>query len=264
MPYPCKAPSAPAWASARLCSVSLEPVQDRVPAAQPPAQPSRPPPGQRPQRTSRSLCKFEDQVLCPICLEVFRSPVTTACGHNFCMTCLQGFWDHQAAEGETLYCPQCRESFASRPRLCKNVTLEEMVNCFTQAKSPAAASSWKLAGPRDVPCDFCGPQKRRAVKSCLQCMASLCENHLRSHAEDQVFRDHQLLEPLWDFKSCLCRKHRKLRGLYCRTEGCCVCGTCLLEEHRNHDIVPLQEERARREVRLGWRLERAGARGLGF
>uniref|UniRef100_G1QB31 Tripartite motif containing 80 n=1 Tax=Myotis lucifugus TaxID=59463 RepID=G1QB31_MYOLU len=225
-----------------------QPVQDHVPAAQPPAQPSRPPPGQRPLRNSGSLCKFEDQVLCPICLEVFHSPVTTACGHNFCMTCLQGFWDHQAAEGETLYCP-CRESFSSRPRLCKNVTLEEMVTCFTQAKSPASASSWKLAGPRDVPCDFCGPQKRRALKSCLQCMASLCEKHLRSHSEDQVFRDHQLLEP-WDFKSCLCRKHRKLRGLYCRTEGCCVCGTCLLEEHRNHDTIPLQEERARREVEL--------------
>ncbi|KAK1330843.1 hypothetical protein QTO34_008781 [Cnephaeus nilssonii] len=81
-------------------------------------------------------------------------------------------------------------------------------------------------------------------------MGSLCEKHLRSHSEDQVFRDHQLLEPLWDFKSCLCRKHRKLRGLYCRTEGCCVCGTCLLEEHRNHDTIPLQEERARREVEL--------------
>ncbi|XP_027986425.1 E3 ubiquitin-protein ligase TRIM47-like [Eptesicus fuscus] len=228
-----------------------QPVQDHVPAPQPPAQPSRPPSGQLPLRNNGNLCKFEDQVLCPICLEVFRSPVTTACGHNFCMTCLQGFWDHQAAVGETLYCPQCRESFASRPRLCKNVTLEEMVTCFTQAKSPpSAASAWKLAGPRDVPCDFCGPQKRRAVKSCLQCMGSLCEKHLRSHSEDQVFRDHQLLEPLWDFKSCLCRKHRKLRGLYCRTEGCCVCGTCLLEEHRNHDTIPLQEERARREVEL--------------
>uniref|UniRef100_A0A452TT49 RING-type domain-containing protein n=1 Tax=Ursus maritimus TaxID=29073 RepID=A0A452TT49_URSMA len=29
------------------------------------------------------------RILCPICLEVFRNPVTTACGHNFCMTCLQ-------------------------------------------------------------------------------------------------------------------------------------------------------------------------------
>nr|XP_010949285.1 PREDICTED: LOW QUALITY PROTEIN: E3 ubiquitin/ISG15 ligase TRIM25-like [Camelus bactrianus] len=222
------------------------PVQDHIPAPQPPAQPSRPPQGQFPMDNDNSLHTFEDQVLCPICLEVFHHPVTTACGHNFCMTCLQGCWDHQATVGETLYCPQCRESFPSRPRLCKNVILEEMVTCFTQAKG----SSRNLAGPRDVPCDFCSPQKLKSVKSCLQCMASLCEKHLRSHFEDQVFRGHQLLEPVWDLKSRLCRKHRRLRRLYCRTEGCCVCGACLLEEHKDHDTAPLEQERARREVEV--------------
>ncbi|KAF6298964.1 hypothetical protein mRhiFer1_008986 [Rhinolophus ferrumequinum] len=80
------------------------------------------------------------------------------------------------------------------------------------------------------------------------CPASLCEKHQCSHFAEQVFRDHQLLEPVWDLKSCLCQKHRKLQRLYCRTEGCCVCGTCLLEQHKNHDTIPLGEERARREV----------------
>ncbi|XP_045382994.1 E3 ubiquitin/ISG15 ligase TRIM25-like [Lemur catta] len=225
-------------------------VQDQVPALQPPAQPSRPPQGQLLMSNSSNFRMFEDQVLCPICLEVFHNPVTTACGHNFCMTCLQGFWDHQTAMGETLYCPQCRESFPSRPCLCKNVILGEMVACFTKARGQASGSLWNLAGPQDVPCDFCSPQKLKSVKSCLQCMASLCEKHLRSHFEDQLYQDHQLLEPVWDLKTRLCPKHHKLRQLYCRTESCCVCAACLLEEHKNHDTAPLEEERSRREVEV--------------
>ncbi|XP_025715815.1 E3 ubiquitin-protein ligase TRIM65-like [Callorhinus ursinus] len=245
---PLKGPSTPAVASSWLCSIFPGPAQDHNPALQPPAQPSIHPQTQLLMSNS-SLCTLEDQVLCPICLDVFRNPVTTACGHNFCMPCLQGFWDHQASVGKTLYCPQCRESFPSRPRLCKNYILEEMVTCFTQAKGQTLESSRILAGPGDVPCDFCSPQLK-SVKSCLQCMASLCEKHLRSHFEDQEFRDHQLLEPVWDLQSRLCRKHRKLRGVYCRTEGCYVCGACLLEEHKNHDALPLEEERARKEVEV--------------
>lgn len=110
-------PSAPALASTWLCSVSPGPVQDHVPAPQPPPQ--------LPTSTISNPCTFEDPVVCPICLEEFHSPVTTACGHNFCMTCLQGFWNYQATMGETLDCPQCRESFPSRPRLCKNIVLED-------------------------------------------------------------------------------------------------------------------------------------------
>ncbi|XP_040845369.1 E3 ubiquitin/ISG15 ligase TRIM25-like [Ochotona curzoniae] len=194
--------------------------------------------------TTSKPCTFEDKVLCPICLEVFQNPVTTVCGHSFCMSCLQNCWDYQATAGPDHYCPQCRESFPSRPRLCKNVILGEMVACFTQAKeslgNPAAA-----VGPREVPCDLCPSQKLKSVKSCLQCMASMCERHLHGHAED-----HQLVEPLWDLKARLCQKHHKLRRLYCRTEGCCVCRACRLEAHKDHSTVPLEKERARLEVQV--------------
>ncbi|CAG01905.1 unnamed protein product, partial [Tetraodon nigroviridis] len=30
---------------------------------------------------------------CSICLEVFTRPVSTSCGHNFCIECIQNYWD---------------------------------------------------------------------------------------------------------------------------------------------------------------------------
>nr|XP_035157627.1 tripartite motif-containing protein 16 isoform X3 [Callithrix jacchus] len=166
------------------------------------------------------------------------------------MNCLQGFWNHQAAMGEKLYCPQCQEGYPSRPCLCKNVIRGEMVASFIQAKGQASGSLWPLAQSQDVACDFCSTPKLKSVKSCLQCVASLCKKHLRSHFEDQMFKDYQLLEPVWDLKNCLCWKHHSLRQTYCRAEGCCVCGVCLLEEHKNDDITSLEEERAHKEVQV--------------
>lgn len=183
--------------------------------------------------------------MCPICLEVFREPVTTACGHNFCMDCLQDYWDHQVLTGECPYCPQCREPFSSRPQLRKNISLGEIAITFAREESQRPR---KLASSRDVPCDFCSPRKFKAIKSCLQCMAALCDNHIRSHYEDKTFKNHQLVEPLVDLKASTCLKHRKLLELFCKMEGTSICQMCVREEHKNHDVISLKEERAKKEV----------------
>lgn len=187
---------------------------------------------------------LEDNIVCPICLEVFRDPVTTACGHNFCMDCLQVYWDHQAMIGEQPYCPQCREPFSSRPQLRKNITLGEITMKFSREE---AQGSRKVAGPRDVACDFCCPRKLKAVKSCLHCMAALCENHIRSHYEDKTFKNHQLIEPVRDLKDKVCLKHRKLLELFCKMEGKFICQICVREEHKNHEAISLKEERIKKE-----------------
>uniref|UniRef100_A0A8C8RPC4 E3 ubiquitin-protein ligase TRIM39-like n=1 Tax=Pelusios castaneus TaxID=367368 RepID=A0A8C8RPC4_9SAUR len=52
-----------------------------------------------------------DEVTCSICLEVFKDPVTTLCGHSFCQGCINPSW----REGESDFCcPQCRETFPQK------------------------------------------------------------------------------------------------------------------------------------------------------
>ncbi|CAL8406928.1 unnamed protein product [Arctogadus glacialis] len=49
----------------------------------------------------------EENFSCTICLDVFSSPVSTPCGHNFCRTCITKFWDEQVQSK----CPVCNKTF---------------------------------------------------------------------------------------------------------------------------------------------------------
>lgn len=78
---------------------------------------------------SDQLCisgPLSEELHCSICLDLFSDPVTTPCGHNFCKTCLDMFWD----SCEKCTCPYCKETFDKCPDLRCNTALREIVQLF--------------------------------------------------------------------------------------------------------------------------------------
>uniref|UniRef100_A0A3B4U9K9 E3 ubiquitin-protein ligase TRIM21-like n=1 Tax=Seriola dumerili TaxID=41447 RepID=A0A3B4U9K9_SERDU len=71
----------------------------------------------------------EESFLCSICLDVFNTPVTLQCGHNFCRSCITQNW----RINRKYQCPVCKKHFDTR----------------------------------EVPCDMCTGVKLKALKSCL-------------------------------------------------------------------------------------------------
>uniref|UniRef100_A0A8C2H9P2 Zgc:153151 n=1 Tax=Cyprinus carpio TaxID=7962 RepID=A0A8C2H9P2_CYPCA len=69
---------------------------------------------------------LSEELHCSICLDLFSDPVTTPCGHNFCKTCLDMFWD----SCEKCTCPYCKETFDKCPDLRCNTALREIVQLF--------------------------------------------------------------------------------------------------------------------------------------
>nr|XP_020460261.1 tripartite motif-containing protein 16-like protein [Monopterus albus] len=105
-------------------------------------------------------------------------------------------------------------------------------------------------GPDDVLCDSCIESPRRALKSCLTCLVSYCETHLRPHLENPKFQNHRLVEPLRDIERRTCESHKWPLELFCCEDACCVCQDCLTEDHRGHNAVPVLEARTSIEKEL--------------
>ncbi|KAL7372662.1 hypothetical protein ABVT39_020266 [Epinephelus coioides] len=105
-------------------------------------------------------------------------------------------------------------------------------------------------GPDDVVCDSCIESPCRALKSCLTCLVSYCEAHLRPHLENPKFNNHRLVEPLRDIERRTCESHNWPLELYCCADACCVCQDCVTEEHKGHNTVPVTEARSQIEREL--------------
>ncbi|KAK3522790.1 hypothetical protein QTP86_034649 [Hemibagrus guttatus] len=187
-----------------------------------------------------------DQFSCPVCLDLLKDPVTIHCGHSFCKVCINGCWDQEDQKG-VYSCPQCRDTFTPRPVLCRNNMLAEVVEKLKKIEVQAASPAHCYAGPGDVECDFCTGRKHKAVKSCLICLASFCETHLKPHYEVPALKRHTLTDASGKLEEKICSEHDKLMEIYCRTDQRCICSLCMLDKHKGHDAVSVTAGRAEKQ-----------------
>ncbi|KAM9425709.1 uncharacterized protein KZ484_012476 [Pholidichthys leucotaenia] len=122
------------------------------------------------------------------------------------------------------------------------------ISPFQPLSSPSSSSlpcpSWE-----EVLCDVClGDGRPKAVKSCLVCLTSYCEEHLKSHTAR--FTKHKLMEPLANMEDRMCPKHERLLELFCKKDQTCVCVLCTETDHRAHYTVPVEREWTEKKVQL--------------
>ncbi|XP_072543291.1 E3 ubiquitin-protein ligase TRIM39-like [Salminus brasiliensis] len=197
---------------------------------------------------SSSSVLSEDQLLCSICLDVFTDPVSTACGHNFCMVCLRECWDSSSH----CQCPVCKREFLQRPELSVNMFISGLAAQFkssVQVKSSRAPEK-RPSKPKKVLCVYCSEEKLEAVKSCLDCGLSYCNTHLMPHQTVAKLKKHKLMDPVENLEDYICQKHERPLELFCRDDQTCVCQFCTETDHKTHSTVPIKEESGEKKTQL--------------
>ncbi len=149
---------------------------------------------------------MEEEHTCPMCRDLFGRSQPFPCGHSFCLACAQEAWSQSTGCGKQRFvCPQC---------------LEEQ---------------------RVVVCDCCpqdeGNEAQAAVKTCLRCEISLCEQHMQPHLQRPAYSTHLLVEPLMDVSCRRCPAHQEVFRYYCMDDREYVCPDCILEgRHAQHQV----------------------------
>uniref|UniRef100_A0A3P8WIA3 Uncharacterized protein n=2 Tax=Cynoglossus semilaevis TaxID=244447 RepID=A0A3P8WIA3_CYNSE len=102
---------------------------------------------------------------------------------------------------------------------------------------PPAASALQGAGDGVA----AAPPTTFAVKTCLKCEVSMCQEHIKPHLELPAFCEHPLTDPINDFWRRKCPAHDEIYRYYCMDDKACVCTACTIEgEHAGHTIKTLK------------------------
>ncbi|XP_077122812.1 E3 ubiquitin/ISG15 ligase TRIM25-like [Ranitomeya variabilis] len=184
---------------------------------------------------------LRDELLCSICLSIFKDPVMLRCGHNFCRVCIGRVLDTQ--DGSGVYsCPECREEFQERPVLMRNLYLHNVAERFLITQQEQE----EISG---IYCTYCVDSPVPAVRSCLHCEASLCDKHLRAHSKSP---EHVLSDPSTSLEKRKCSVHKKILEYYCTEDAACICVSCsLIGEHNGHKMESLDEASGKKKKK--WR-----------
>ncbi|XP_041842675.1 E3 ubiquitin-protein ligase TRIM39 [Melanotaenia boesemani] len=223
----------------------------------------------------------DEQFQCSICLDVFTNPVSTPCGHSFCMSCISRYW----VGAKVCQCPLCKKTFQKRPDLQINRTLREITEQFKSMRGDGVMGKEKGRrkggrGDGGMPHNFFGELKKKlprplpkipqtqtceasgqgeTISALLLPVTNSQASSVPNHSAITGYTNAPLPPPNpWSRSSSrrrftlsgaassrdipVCDSHKRGITIYCRTDHVCICPECEMEDHYDHDTVTVESK----------------------
>ena len=204
------------------------------------------------------------QVECSICLDTFTEPKTIACLHTFCCECLKKHALLTQRDGQ-FRCPECQ----AQVDVPEGNRFDQLPTSFHHNSLLGLLSVRQNSDGSEISCGVC-KKKSAEISYCFDCEKLLCRDCVNAHEvfKTAAFEGHKVTPvkqfQAEDYEAILKRQafcsqnyhEREVTRFYCRVCQTCVCPICIVTDHKNHDIEPLEKAADGERANILARVER--------
>ena len=194
------------------------------------------------------LKNLKEHVTCSICLDTFTEPKTITCLHTFCCECLKRQYALTTQQHGKFRCPECQAQVGVPD------SIDKLPTGFLQNSLLGVLAVQQSGDGSEIHCGNC--RKRSAETSfCFECGKFMCPDCVNAHEllRNVAFEGHKV-RPIKHFQAedyeallkrqsfCSQQYHeREITRFFCIDCQTCVCQVCVVTDHKNHTVVPLDK-----------------------
>ena len=193
------------------------------------------------------LKNLKEHVTCSICLDTFTEPKTITCLHTFCCECLKRH-ALTTQQHRKFRCPECQAQVGVPD------SFDKLPTGFLQNSLLGVLSVQQSGDGSEINCGNC--RKKSAQTSfCFECGKFMCLDCVNAHEllRNIAFEGHKV-RPIKHFQAqdyeallkrqsfCSQQYHeREVTRFFCIDCQTCVCQVCVVTDHKNHTVDPLDK-----------------------
>ena len=203
---------------------------------------------------------LKKQVTCSICLDTYTKPKTIACLHTFCCACLERHALTSQRQGK-YRCPECQEELG----LPEGNRFDNLPTSFLHNSLLSLLAVRQTGDGSEISCGIC-KKNSAEISYCFDCEKLLCPDCVNQHevfrAAGAGFEGHKVTPvkqfQAQDYEAILKRKsfcsqqyhEREVTRFYCVECQTCVCQICVVTDHKNHNVDPLEKAADREKAKI--------------